>query len=126
MLIEDFLLARLDWTEERVSQLVMSPEARAIFSTFIENQRAIIELHKKWPVMLEKPAELVVDNVMDSLINPAHDFIMSMKQQIAFLTQEEYINRFGTEPPTAPMLKQMAWSWRNHPDWNPEWAYDGR
>jgi hypothetical protein len=38
------------------------------------------------------------------------------------MTEQEYRNRFGDGPPTAPMLRALAAVYSDHPDYRAEWA----
>lgn len=79
-------------------------------------KRRIIEFHESWPVLVEQQPtfEQALDNSVDGLA-------LRMSQQIAWLTEQEYRHRFGTEPPTAPMLAALAAVYADHPDYRQEW-----
>lgn len=111
--IEEFLLARLKEVET-LGKSISSWYDRAPIQTLCDNQRAIIEWHKNWPVLAETPP--VFSQELDG--DRVH---FKMAQKVAWLTQEEYRKRFGSEPPTAPLLAKMATAYKDHPDFNPEW-----
>lgn len=80
-------------------------------------KRAIVELHQQWPVLVQgDPQYDRVDNAAPGAI------ALRMSQQIAWLTEQEYRRRFGSEPPTAPMLRALAAVYADHPDYDPAWA----
>jgi hypothetical protein len=80
-------------------------------------KRAIVEQHQQWPVLVEsEPSEL------EQVASGLTDFTYRMTRQMAWLTTREYIKRFGVEPPTAPMLAALAAVYKDHPDYQQEWA----
>jgi len=80
-------------------------------------KRAIIAFHRSWPVLVETPPEMeAVDGTDPSA------FAYRMTQRIMWATEDEYRKRFGTEPPTAPMLRALAAVYADHPDYRQEWA----
>lgn len=79
-----------------------------------EAKRRIVELHDNWPVLVESPPELEQGTDFESMT-------IRMTRQILWLTQQEYVKRFGTEPPTAPMLCALAAVYADHPDYQEEW-----
>lgn len=76
----------------------------------------ILELHQKWPILVETPQELEV--IKDFDIN---SISMRMYKRIEWMTNQEYIKKFGTEPPTAPIVLALAAIYCDHPDYNTEW-----
>jgi hypothetical protein len=80
-------------------------------------KRAIIKQHESWPVLVErKPSEL------ETVAGGLGSITYRMTSEIAWLTTREYIKRFGTEPPTAPMILTLAAVYSDHPDYRQEWA----
>ena len=81
-----------------------------------KSYRRIVELHESWPVLIERGSTL------EEIADPDPGRIaFRMSRQIAFATQQEYVARFGTEPPTAPMVAALAQIWADHPDFDPAW-----
>jgi len=80
-------------------------------------KRAIIDFHRSWPVLVETPPEMTTVDGTDPSA-----FAYQMTQRIMWATEDEYRKRFGTEPPTAPMLRALAAVYANHPDYQQEWA----
>jgi hypothetical protein len=80
-------------------------------------KRAIITCHESWPVLVEGPIEFGLVDGTDP-----HAIAYRATQQIAWATQAEYRKRFGTEPPTTPMLRALALPYADHPDYRDEWA----
>ena len=81
-----------------------------------EAKRRIIEWHKSWPVLATTPPTFErVDGTDPS------SAAFRASSQMAWLTEQEYRNRFGTEPPTGPVLRFLALPYADHPDYNPEW-----
>lgn len=81
----------------------------------IEAKRAIVDWHENWPVLVETQPEFV------PVSKDVTSMTFRMTQQIAWLTNREYVARFGTEPPTAPVLRMLAQPYADHPDYNPAW-----
>ncbi len=80
-----------------------------------EAKRAILKQHEEWPVLVEREPSL---EQIDSL----QGGIFRMTREIMWLTEREYVKRFGTAPPTAPMIRTMAAVYSGHPDYDPDWA----
>lgn len=80
----------------------------------------ILELHQKWPVLVETPQELEV--IKDFDISNTNQFTMRAYKQIEWMTNQEYIKKFGTEPPTTPIVLALAAIYCDHPDYDPEWV----
>ena len=100
MRIEDFLLAR-----------IADDEARVLADCAAK--RRIIELHKTWPVLITSPPAVDLDVRAD-----LGSYVARMTQEIAWQTTKEYIDRFGVDPPTGPILAVLALPYANHPDYN--------
>lgn len=112
--IEDFLYARLH-DAERLIEGAPEPiwESQRTLSDMI---REALRFHKNWPVFVEEKPEFIQTR------GGAPDALTySVTQQIAWLTHEEYRKKFGSEPPTAPLLKTWANWYHDHEDFNPEW-----
>lgn len=82
-----------------------------------EFQLFVLDWHKNWPTLVEKPMDFETLGY-----EPNSDrFRMSVTQEYAFVTQEEFRQRFGTWPPTAPLIRAMLEQYKSHPDYNPGW-----
>lgn len=82
----------------------------------IKAKRRIVELHESWPVLVEQPPTFDPVDTSDP-----STFAVRASQQIAWTTQQEYRRIFGGEPPTAPMLRELAAVYADHPDCRREW-----
>jgi hypothetical protein len=82
----------------------------------IKAKRAILELHESWPVLVETQPKF--STTTDDLGNMA----MQMSSRIAWLTNQEYRERFGDEPPTSPIVRLLAQPYAGRPGWREEWA----
>jgi hypothetical protein len=78
--------------------------------------RRIVELHRDWPVLVESEPEFNMDRADD-----VNSYAMSMSKRIAWLTEQEYRERFGMEPPTAPVLRALASVYADRPGFREEW-----
>lgn len=125
MTLAEFLLARLAEDRERITSPTEPPYRHIRHRGYwtleehmlkdIAAKRRIVELHQSWPVLVQRPPEIAVDpNDLDSLT-------LRMSQQMAWLTQQAYRDRFGDEPPTAPILRELASVYVDHPDYQEEW-----
>lgn len=87
--------------------------------------RQMLEIYKQWPVILETPAN--VTSAVDDFDYQTNQFsteaiTMKLSRKVDFLTTKAYIERFGWEPPVAPMMRAVASVWRDHPDFKQEWS----
>lgn len=78
----------------------------------VEAKRRIVALHESWPVLIQTEPKLEVS---------PETWMAKMTSEIAWLTNAEYVKRFGTDPPTAPMLAAMVQVYADHPDFDPAW-----
>jgi hypothetical protein len=118
MTIEEFLLARIREVEHAADMMVPLID-QLLYKQIFElcaNQRKMIDWHKNWPVLVESPPKYEHGPQKGST-----DWQISVTQQMAWLTQEAYVKQFGSQPPTAPLLKEMADMYRTHPDWREVW-----
>lgn len=81
-----------------------------------ESKRRIIEWHKSWPVLVETAP------TFDQTDYDLSSMTLRMSQKIMWQTDQEYRDRFGTEPPTGPVLRMLALPYADHPDYNADWA----
>jgi hypothetical protein len=79
-------------------------------------KRAIIKQHEDWPVLVERAPSGDFD------ANDTQSMVYRMTREIAWLTEREYVRRFGVEPPTTPMLRALATVYKDHPDYDENWA----
>jgi len=96
-----------------ISEVLMARPSR--IRAECEAKRRIVELHQGWPVLVTTPP--TVEQVSDTSA-----FVVRASQQMAWLTEQEYRSRFGSEPPTAPMLAALALVYADHPDYDEAWA----
>lgn len=82
-----------------------------------EAKLRIIALHDAWPVLTE--TETVMEP--EPAGHDTHVLALRLAKRIDWMTQREYVRRFGTEPPHAPMLMAMAQVYADHPDFRDEW-----
>lgn len=99
MTIEEFLLARSYENGLRMGELI----------------RIAVEFHKNWPVLVETEPEF--DMMPDSFDTVKYKLV----QRMQWLTQEEYRKKFGSAPPTAPLLRQWANLFSDHADFDEAW-----
>lgn len=80
-----------------------------------EAKRRIVALHQAWPVLVDTPPKF------DPAVMDLTTVSFRVSQRLAWLTQQEYRERFGDEPPTGPMLAALAAVYADHPDYDPAW-----
>lgn len=68
----------------------------------LEYDMKIVDEHERWPVLVETAPGLELADVYYSDLNQA---FYRISKRILWMTQQEYIKKFGTEPPTAPIIK---------------------
>ena len=81
-----------------------------------ESKRRIVELHQTWPVLVQ--TEPLIERAD---IDDPDKFAYRAVQRLQWLTQKEYRTKFGDEPPTAPIIAEMAAVYADHPDYRDEW-----
>lgn len=136
MTITEFLNARLDEDERDARAIANAKYFEGVESDAeeevmrlsdpdrvlaeVEAKRKIIAFHEQWPVLVttEPKIELSGD---DTLAGTIDMYTARMSQQIEWQTTQQYRARFGTEPPTAPMLLALAQVYAGHPDFEEEW-----
>jgi hypothetical protein len=113
MTIEEFLLDRLSEAE----LICEGSDYLQSFQQLIIFGRAIVEAHKVWPTLFQGPLDF--QHSYDP--NNPDEIRQAVSQKIEWMTREEYFNRFGEEAPTAPFVQKMLETYKDHPDFNPEW-----
>lgn len=115
--VTDYLLARINERE------LYSPNANT--RELCAWLRRIVEMHASWPILVEGPLEVEkVDphgRVIDDPLALVNHYTYRASRQIAWATEQEYIRKFGKQPPTAPLIKDMLkeHAWRS--DFKQEW-----
>ena len=129
--ITEFLLARIAEDEDLWRSLAREGVVVTLGTTKVaapapwisrhlaecEAKRRIIARHEAWPVLVEQSPAF--DMLNDGPTLNAVTF--QVAQRIAWVTQQEYRSRFGDEPPTAPILREMALVYADHPDYDEAW-----
>ena len=106
--------ARLGFTAGNTVPAVLPQSLAGRMLADCEAKRRIVELHRSWPVLVEREPTFEQVGGMDSLTFRA-------SQQLAWMTDREYRAKFGSEPPTAPMLAALAEVYADHPDYDEAW-----
>jgi hypothetical protein len=86
----------------------------------VEAKRKIIAFHDQWPVLVQTEPKIEFSG-SDTLGATIDQYAVRMSQQIDWQTTQQYRARFGTEPPTAPMLRALVQVYSGHPDFEEEW-----
>lgn len=86
----------------------------------VEAKRKIIAFHEQWPVLVQTEPKIEFSGG-DTLVGTIDTYTARMSQQIDWQTTQQYRARFGTEPPTAPMLRALVQVYVGHPDFEEEW-----
>lgn len=81
-----------------------------------QRDRRIIELHDQWPVLVETPPTLEPVDPTD-----INSMAIRVTQQIAWQTEQQYRERFGTEPPTSQIIAAMLEVYADRDDFPEEW-----
>jgi len=97
-------------------------ERRESLRYMIYNLQFVLEWHDNWPVLVEQPMpEITRISPNDEMRTSLNRYSYEISVRMAWFTQNQYLKFFGTEPPTAPILKHMAQHFQNHPHFNPAW-----
>lgn len=108
-----FLRARLDEMESRMNMLPSFLYYQV--KNLIESHREMIDMYEAWPVFVETQPEYDFTGGYDTIS-------MVVSQQQAWFTQNEYAQKFGTEPPMNGLIRAMLVRYSKHPNFNPEWV----
>lgn len=113
-----------DWSsgDVRVRQMVTQFNPARVLAE-CEAKRRIIEWHKAWPVLVETPP------TFDQGDGESYDYergdvssmTLRMSQRIAWATEQQYREKFGSEPPTGPVLRLLALPYADHHDFQEGW-----
>jgi hypothetical protein len=82
-----------------------------------EFKRVVLRLHGSWPVLVTGPLE---SSILETEDGTGHTFLV--RQQIEWATNQEYVKKFGTEPPTTPMVDAMLALYSGRPGYREEWS----
>lgn len=80
-----------------------------------EAKRKVLALHEAWPVLVSSPPKF------EQTADPIRDMTFRATQQLDWLTNQEYVARFGDEPPTTAILRALALPYAEHPDFDEAW-----
>lgn len=112
-----FLRARLEEVMTRAKSLTKDSLMLITFSNVVDNMKVALDWHDNFPVLVTEQPEFNLEGEASGL----DEIRYRMTQEINWFTNQEYVKRFGTEPPTSPLLlawlQQYAW----HPDFREEW-----
>ena len=107
--ITDFIRERV--TEDRL--------ARRISKEWYESVLEICKVHDElWPVLTTEPPQL-------QKIETVEDFntvSFQLRQNVEWHTRDSYVKRFGTDPPTNPIVLSFARIWKTHDNFQLAWA----
>lgn len=118
--IETFLKTRIVEEIEGARNLSFYPIVH-LLDVWME----IVEWHENWPVLVTGEMEttsITPDFVTTPGLDPSNSIFMRVAQEMEWMTNKEYIRRFGEAPPTAPLLMIMARRYQDHDDFDPRWA----
>lgn len=114
---EEFLLARIVEAEQALQNHVLELSLNEF--TSLRNlallMREALKLHQQWPILVSDMPELEFEQV------DGNNFSYVATQRFVWLTNEEYVKKFGTAPPTSNMLRAWLVAYRMHPDFQQEW-----
>lgn len=110
----DFLRDRLKELRVELNDLPVSTGKYLV--GLADLAEAAIKLDLQWPTLIESQPELTID--MDDPYRMRYQFLAKTEM----LMRQEYLERFGKEPPTSPLLTIWLASFSWHPDFNEEWV----
>lgn len=117
MTVEEFLRARLDDVEFNVYKLSSSHYLRQPMLNLIQVNRDLLTWHESWPALIEEEPQFQTTYDPD---NP-DEMRYAIMTKSEWMTRKQYVERFGKEAPTAPFLDAFLRSYKDHPDFNPDW-----
>lgn len=118
--LTDFLLARIAEDEAAAqysTAMWASVPSTARVLAECGAKRRIVEWHKNWPVLAETPMEFETETTGTDITA----MTIRASRRIMWLTEQEYRDRFGSEPPSSPILLMLAAVYSDHPDYRDEW-----
>lgn len=108
--IETFIRARL-------------VQDRSLFSTKVYTLLVdILNWHQNWPVLVTGEFEVTQPDPDSLSYADLNKFTYQISQKMEWMTNQEYVRRFGESAPTAPLLLMMARMWKDHEDFDPRWS----
>ena len=96
MTLIEFLLEMLDLEMANATTSQMQAE--------INFKRKVVELTQNWPILLQTEPTLTHKVEKDSI----NTVVFEIQAPYQFVLVNEYNRLFGDEPPTSPLLLQMA------------------
>lgn len=108
------------WLGDYLQHIAANDPAYALAD--IAAKRAILEWHQNWPVLVEKQPTFDQPAMATDFSSVTESVTVRLSRQIAWLTEQEYRNRFGSEPPTGPIIRLMLQPFAEHPDYDPKWT----
>lgn len=111
--IVDFIKARLD--EEEAGLSVMFHRDPQRVRRQIEAFRGILEAHGSWPVIMTEPMEI------ETGLQDPDSITLKASQRVVVFAARQYADHTG-QAPTTPMLRAIAYIWRDHPDFEKAWT----
>lgn len=107
-----FLKMRLHETE-RLCQTLPSDVYHRL-APIIHMQHQVLHMFENWPVHIDRPPEYEEKLGFDSVT-------IRVIQQMQWFTRQEYLVKFGKEPPMNAAVHRMLEEYADHPNFNPEW-----
>src|SRR5690606_20541868 len=84
----------------------------------VKANRLLLKLYRDWPVLVEEEMARLDPYPIEGDVQ---SMTFRMTRQIAWATNQQYIARFGTEPPHTDFIRALASVWAEHPDFDPSW-----
>jgi hypothetical protein len=114
---EEFLNARIIEVEDYIKDkgFEISHDEFMAIANLAQSMRETLKLHQQWPILVSEETDFEFEQV------DINNFSYVATQKFNWMTNQEYIARFGTEPPTSNMLKNWLRTYRLHPDFKQEW-----
>ena len=117
--IEEFLRTRVSEANALAAEQEVDSRIRRDVERLGDSLEVILELHSSWPTLIEAPSE-IESSLFDS-DSAMSQFRIQLTRRYDYVLAKDFQKRFGTEPPTAPFLRQIAELWSDHPDYDSSW-----
>lgn len=107
-----FLKMRL--REVELSSTTVHMDLYQMLQPIIYAQWQVLEMYENWPVHIETPYGYEEFTGYDTIT-------IRLTHKMEWLTRQEYVKKFGTEPPMSGPIKKILNFYRDHPNINKEW-----
>jgi hypothetical protein len=114
--ITQFLWDRVHESQRKAENSVLAEDHTKIAKVL----ELVLQWQNSWPILIEGPQDFEAN--LEDHPDTMDRVVYRVTQQLEWLTAQAYIQRFGKEPPTSPLVKALAALWSDHPEYQQEWS----